>query len=104
MPNFETYVDVDADDFYKECNRREKKELIDLISSECEDDSDLKDYLIESIGYESDEEMGSMSSNGRETFDHLLFKKSLLALDKQYHCLPNELVEQVNKLAEKFRI
>lgn len=104
MPNFETYVDVDVDDFYSECSRGERKELIDLIAGDCEDDSDLKEYLIESIEYESDNGMGLISSNGKETFDQILFKQSLFALDKQYHCLPNELVEQVNKLAEKFRI
>ena len=41
-------------------------------------------------------------STGNESFDQVRFKKSLYALDKNYHCLPNELIEQINKLAEKF--
>lgn len=31
MPEFETYVDVDVDDFWTECSKREKEELIDLL-------------------------------------------------------------------------
>jgi len=31
MPDFETYVDIDVDDFYFECNDREKKELAELL-------------------------------------------------------------------------
>ena len=31
MPEFETYVDVDVDEYWDICSRREKDELIDLI-------------------------------------------------------------------------
>ena len=31
MPEFETYVDVDVDDFWFACRTREKEELIDLL-------------------------------------------------------------------------
>jgi len=31
MPEFETYVDVDVDDFLSECSLREKEELIDAL-------------------------------------------------------------------------
>jgi hypothetical protein len=31
MPEFETYVDVDVDDFLSECSPREKEELIDAL-------------------------------------------------------------------------
>ena len=31
MPEFETYVDVDVDDFFHECSSREKEELIDIL-------------------------------------------------------------------------
>ena len=31
MPDFETWVDVDVDDFYYECNDREKKELAEML-------------------------------------------------------------------------
>jgi hypothetical protein len=31
MPEFETYVDVDVDDFLSECSSREKEELIDAL-------------------------------------------------------------------------
>ena len=31
MPDFETYVDIDVDDFYFECNDREKKELAEML-------------------------------------------------------------------------
>ena len=31
MPEFETYVDVDVDDFWSACRTREKEELIDLL-------------------------------------------------------------------------
>jgi hypothetical protein len=31
MPEFETYVDVDVDDFWFACRTKEKEELIDLL-------------------------------------------------------------------------
>lgn len=31
MPEFQTYVDVDVDDFWYECSTREKEELIDAL-------------------------------------------------------------------------
>ena len=31
MPDFETWVDVDVDDFYHECSDREKKELAEML-------------------------------------------------------------------------
>jgi hypothetical protein len=31
MPDFETWVDVDVDDFYHECNDREKRELAKML-------------------------------------------------------------------------
>jgi hypothetical protein len=104
MPSFETEVDVDVDDFYHECDRRDKKELIDLVVSDAECDRDLKEYLKDSLEGEFGSDVLSIVADGRETFDQMLFKKSLSALDKNYHCLPNELVEQVIKLAEKFTI
>jgi hypothetical protein len=34
MPEFETYVDVDVDEYWNICSKREKDELIDLIEDE----------------------------------------------------------------------
>jgi hypothetical protein len=34
MPEFETYVDVDVDDFWYECSTREKEELIDMLETD----------------------------------------------------------------------
>jgi len=31
MPDFEAWVDVDVDDFYFECNDRERKELAEML-------------------------------------------------------------------------
>jgi hypothetical protein len=31
MPEFDTYVDVDVDEFWTECSKREKEELIDIL-------------------------------------------------------------------------
>jgi hypothetical protein len=31
MPDFETWVDIDVDDFYHECSDREKKELAEML-------------------------------------------------------------------------
>ncbi len=31
MPDFETWVDIDVDDFYFECNDRERKELAEML-------------------------------------------------------------------------
>ena len=31
MPDFETQVDIDVDDFYFECNDRERKELAEML-------------------------------------------------------------------------
>lgn len=31
MPDFETWVDIDVDDFYRECSTREKKELAEML-------------------------------------------------------------------------
>lgn len=31
MPDFETWVDVDVDDFYYECSDREKKQLAEML-------------------------------------------------------------------------
>jgi hypothetical protein len=104
MPSFETEVDVDVDDFYHECDRRDKKELIDLVVSDVECDRDLKEYLKDSLEGEFGSDVLSIVADGRETFDQMLFKKSLSALDKNYHCLHYVLVEQVIKLEEIFTI
>ncbi len=34
MPEFETYVDVDVDEYWNICSKREKDELIDLIEKQ----------------------------------------------------------------------
>ncbi len=31
MPDFETWVDIDVDDFYFECSDRERKELAEML-------------------------------------------------------------------------
>ena len=31
MPDFETWVDIDVDNFYFECNDRERKELAEML-------------------------------------------------------------------------
>ena len=101
MPKFDH--DIDVSDFYHECSRRDKRELIDLISDDSSTDTDLRNYVIASIDIDSEDFEGErVISTGRKTFDQLEFKKSLYSLDKNYHCLPNELIEQVNALAENF--
>ena len=42
MPEFDTYVDVDADEFVSACNKRDIKELI-------EENPSLKSYLSEAM-------------------------------------------------------
>lgn len=34
MPEFETYVDVDVDEFWNSCSRREKDEFIDMLEED----------------------------------------------------------------------
>jgi hypothetical protein len=34
MPEFETYVDVDVDEFWSLCSTREKEELIDMLEED----------------------------------------------------------------------
>jgi hypothetical protein len=34
MPEFETYVDVDVDEFWSSCSRREKEEFIDMLEED----------------------------------------------------------------------
>ena len=34
MPEFQTYVDVDVDDFWSECSKREKEELIKILEDD----------------------------------------------------------------------
>jgi hypothetical protein len=34
MPEFDTYVDVDVDEFWSACSRREKESLIDMLEED----------------------------------------------------------------------
>lgn len=34
MPEFETYVDVEVDEFWSSCSTREKEELIDMLEDD----------------------------------------------------------------------
>lgn len=34
MPEFETYVDVEVDEFWSSCSTREKEELIDMLEED----------------------------------------------------------------------
>ena len=74
-------IDIDVDDFYRDCSRREKKELADLLT----DDDFLPKVKV----------MGMSPIEG-------LFNKDLKKIQDVYIQLTQEEIELISKIAKKY--
>jgi hypothetical protein len=78
MPEFETYVDVDVDEFISVCSKREIKRLIECLVEE--------DHLPESVlsfKEEGNEKRGRMESEFIEKLDRLKDKYYSLSVEEE---------------------
>jgi hypothetical protein len=72
MPEFESYVDVDVDEFVSSCSKREIQELIECLVEE--------GYLPKNvIGTNPTENLGTYESDFNENLDKLKEKYFLLS-------------------------
>jgi hypothetical protein len=85
MPEFETYVDVDVDDFISACSKREIKTIIDILVED--------GHINEPIIITSDEKMGLLET---------MFLEKMGKLSGCYYRLTPEDEKTLEKLFEKY--
>jgi hypothetical protein len=94
MPNFESYVDIDVDEFISNCSEREIKELIDTLK----DDGHLPNYFptIEKMSFLEESFVKKMS------FLEESFVKKMSELSSQYTRISLDDEEVLEKLFKKY--
>lgn len=104
MANFETWVDVDPDDYWREMSRREKNEMIGIAVEAASEDDNLKDTLIDSIKehFEPGDRI-IISATPESSYDQLAFEKSLQALQRSYYSLSQDKIDQINEIAKIYK-
>ncbi len=85
MPEFDTYVDVDIDDFVSACSKREIKELIDIL---IEDGHISKSSIIS-----ADENVGVLETD---------FLEKMGKLQEKYYRLSQEDEKTLEDLFKKY--
>ncbi len=104
MANFETWVDVDPDDYWREMSSREKREMIGIIAEEASSDKDLMETLKDSLrDYSSPEDRTDLIFTKDATYDQIEFEKSLGALQRSYYSLSKEKIDQINEIAKLYK-
>lgn len=102
MPDFETSVSIDIDEFVYECTQKEKKELLSTLVYECSSNEKLRDHLKSLIEEEFIEEELKIPRN--LSLDHSVFIDSLKTLEGSYYQLPNEVITKINAIAKPYRL
>ena len=87
MPEFESYVDVDVDEFVSSCSSREIKELIDCLI----EDGHLKENQFVK---QSDDKRGVLEEE---------FLEKLTVISGKYYSMTEEELESINNLYNKYR-
>lgn len=85
MPEFDTYVDVDADEFVSACNKREIKELIEVLIE--------NGHISPSASTESDKNVGVLESD---------FIEKIEKLKQKYYRLSREDENILEELFKKY--
>jgi len=101
MPEFEASVEIETYEFIEACSRREKISLVNNVIEECVVDNDMEKALRSSLREHfpgTDIETGEGLS-----YDHEFFISSLRALASSYYQLSNEVIENINSVANPFR-
>jgi len=88
MPEFETYVDVDVDEFWSMCSRREKESLIDSLV----DDG----WVIRTLP------KGSNPEDSLPSIPDLEWQESLNVLSRNRNFISVEDEELIKKIAKKY--
>lgn len=105
MPEIESYSDIDPDDFWKACSRREKKETIDIVVEACSENEDLKSKFFESLDLYFPDESRSIQNSLNTGYSSISldeFHSSLIKLGTAYFRLSNEDIDRINELAKRF--
>ena len=105
MPEIEALADIDPDDFWRQCNIREKKDMIDVVVEGCSDLEVLKSKLIESLDVHFPDLAKSVTQACRTEYTSLgleQFYSSLEKLGGAYFRLSNEDIDRINELAKRF--
>jgi hypothetical protein len=103
MPEFEASVDVEVYEIIDACSRREKVELVRRVIEECAEDRDLEKTLRASLEENFPGGQMVLGNTNELSFDHETFIKSLDALRSSYYTLSNEVIENINSLASRFK-
>ena len=88
MPEFETYVDVDVDEFWSSCSTREKERLIDNLV----DDG----WVVRTVpkGSNPDDQLPSIPElEWQETLNFLSLNRNLISVEDE---------ELIKKIASKY--
>lgn len=86
MPEFESYVDIDVDEFVSSCSKSEKQELIECLVDE--------GYLPKSVVMtNSTENLGTYESD---------FNRNLDKLKEKYFLLSNEDEQVIQNIFKKY--
>jgi predicted restriction endonuclease len=105
MPEIEAFADIDPDEFFSACSRREQKDLIDIVVEESTENTDLQDQLFQSLAEHYPEKRDEIHESLRETYSSIMrdeFITSLVKLGEAYYQLSNEDIEKINELAKRF--
>jgi hypothetical protein len=102
MANFEAWVDVDPDDYWREMSKREKKEMIGILVEEASEDNDLMDSLKENLS-EYSKGKAALIFSSDASYDQIDFEKSLAALQGAYYSLSKEKIDQINEIAKLYK-
>jgi uncharacterized protein YnzC (UPF0291/DUF896 family) len=105
MPEIEALADIDPDDFWNECNTREKKDMIDVVVEACSESEALKSKFIESLDEHFPDLVKSVTDSCRMEYTSIgleEFHSSLEKLGQAYFRLSNEDIDRINELAKRF--
>ena len=85
MPEFETYVDIDVDEFVSTCNKKEIKELIEVLIE--------NGHISPSASTETDKNVGVLESD---------FIEKMEKLKEKYYRLSHEDEKTLEDLFKKY--
>lgn len=104
MANFEAWVDVDPDDYWREMSRGEKNDMVGIVVEAASEDDQLKESLIDSIKeHFNREDRVNITFTRDSSYDQLQFEKSLQALQRSYYSLEQDKIDLLNEIAKMYK-
>ena len=103
MPEFETYVDVNVNEYLDSCSTSEKIEALEYLLEDTSSNTRLEEVLKDHLKGNSVGSLGTPAMGEKNmSYDQEEFIKSLGKLNSAYYQLSSEDIEIVNKMAKRF--